>query len=121
MRSTRGFLIITIAAFAMVIPQASAQVAPIGGMGRPLCRYLLPVDFKADASVGQWLLGYYSGALATSMSVSTAQGFPASIVSDRTRNWSDERLLETARDFCANNPDQPLYRAAGVMVSMVLE
>lgn len=96
-----------------------AQVAPIEGIGKPLCRYLQANDFTEQASVGQWLLGYYSGALAMNISFSMAQG-QSSDVPDRAAIWDEEKLLESARAFCVNHPDQPLYRIANMVVTMVL-
>lgn len=42
---------------------AGAQTIPIVGIGRPLCKHLQSVDFNEQASVGQWVLGYYSGSM----------------------------------------------------------
>ncbi len=106
--------------FATLSFPSFAQIAPINGMGMPLCKNLYAVDFKVDAPVGQWLLGYYSGALSMNMSFSLSQG-KSSDVPKRAEKWDDESLLETARVNCANHPEKHLYQVANMVVTMVLD
>lgn len=93
-------------------------VSPILGMGLPRCEHLKPADFKADASVGQWFLGYYSGALA--MNVSSSHGQSKDEVNEKAEKWETADLLESAKALCANHPDMHLYQVANGVVTMVL-
>lgn len=99
---------------------AAAQIAPVEGIGRVQCKYLEAVDFTTQASIGQWLLGYYSGALAMNMSFSMAQGLKSDIPA-RSKLWNDENLLESARANCAIYPDLRLYQVANQVVTMVID
>ncbi|MGE8500404.1 MAG: hypothetical protein ACN6O6_23120 [Pseudomonas sp.] len=101
-------------------PGAAVGAPVVQGIGTSKCEYLTPEDFTTSASVGQWVLGYYSGALNMNIGFALSQGMPDE-VTQKAADFDVPTVLESVRAFCVSNPSIRLYQAASGIVTMVLE